>query len=360
MVQEGLQGIYNLFIEKINSTFKQIFEKLFKNQKFQNAEFYFIRDFPFFYFSIKIFSLNIFEISEFNNNNNNNTLSEIEDIKTSKFSFINNYKIFGFENSNANLININDIKNIYMEKFIASVTENFSRVFYLLILQEKSLENNFGNFEVFKEILNTDNVNLHLINYIKQMSWSYIDILDEFNLHSEEQILEADFFLLELSSNFSNLLNENYFEMIYLKLDELYYELAKIEININGLNNNNNTSIIYNNNNDKVNNTNININININNDKSINKNNEYSSIAKREAYNIIIFKYFYYLNVINKMNDVLLNFNSSNIKYLITNELKHSVEKANEKYQEFIFNEFLKRVIKNAKFILINKDMESL
>jgi hypothetical protein len=235
-----------------------------------------------------------------------------------------------------------------MEKFMANVTENFSRVFYLLILQEKSLENNFGNFEVVKEILNTDNVNLHLINYVKQMSWSYIDILDEFNLHSDEQILEADFFLLELSTNFSNLLNENYFEMIYLKLDELYCELAKIEINTNTNTNNNNNNISNNNNSS-------------NDSNKANNNKEFSSsMSKREIYNIIIFKYFYYLNVINKMNDVLLNFKSSNIKYLITNELKYNVEKNNEKYLQLIFNEFLKRVIKNAKFILINKDIDSL
>ena len=77
----------------------------------------------------------------------------MEEIKNSKFSLLNNFKIFGFGNSNAILIDINEIKKIFVEKFKAAVTENFSRVFYLIILQEKSLENNFGNFEVIKEIL---------------------------------------------------------------------------------------------------------------------------------------------------------------------------------------------------------------
>lgn len=331
MVQEGLQGIYNLFIEKINSTFKQIFEKILKNQKFQNSEFYFMRDFPYFYFSLKIFSLKIFEISEFN------SIEEMEEVKSSKFSLVNNYKIFGFGNSNAILIDIGEIKKIYLEKFKATVTENFSRVFYLIILQEKSLENNFGNFEVLKEILNTDNVNLHLINYVKQMSWSYIDFLDEFNLHSEEQILEADFFLLELSTNFSNLLHKNYFAMIYLKLDEFYSELKNIQINsVNDLSN---------------------LSTNNAGDKS---GNDVISLGKKESYLVLIFKYFYYLNVVNKMNDVLLNFRSSNIRYLITNELKQNVDENIEKYVQIIFNEFLKRITKDAKFILMNKDIESL
>lgn len=273
--------------------------------------------------------MNIFEISEFN------SPEELEEIKNSKFSLKNNYKIFGFGNSNALLIDIIEIKKIYLEKFKASITENFSRVFYLIILQEKSLENNFTNFEVVKEILISDNVNLHLINYIKQMSWSYIDLLDEFNLHSEEHLLSSDFFLNEMSHEFSLLLNKNYFSMIYLKLDEFFIELKGL--NIFSQNNLTANSL-------KIPNDNINL----------------DSPNKKEAYLLVIFKYFYYLNVVNKMNDVLLSFKSSNIKYLITDELKIDVERNIEKYTQLILNDFLKRIMKDVKFILMNKDGESL
>lgn len=318
MVQEGLREIYSLFIEKINSTFNQIIDKLINNQKFTNANFYFFKDFPFFYFCLKFYSLNIFAISEFEN-------KDFEETKSQNFSFLNNYKLFNIKNSSETpIVNINQLKNVYVEKLKISCEENFSRGFNLIKLQEKNFDGIFSNCILLRETIANENITLYLINYIKQMSWSYIDLLEEFNLNNEEIILDSDLFLFEISNVFSEKLKENFFDKIKLCLDELYKD---------------------------INNYNINLNENETEDK---KENKFQNL------NLLIFKYFYYLNILNKMNDILLNFQSSNVKYLITDNLKSYTETLLNNYNQSILNEFLKRLMKDLKFIMINKDINSL
>jgi hypothetical protein len=60
------------------------------------------------------------------------------------------------------------------------------------------------------------------------------------------------------------------------------------------------------------------------------------------------------------MNDILLNFQTSNIRFLITDNLKENTENSLNYYLQLIFNGILKRFMKDLKFILINKDFGSL
>ena len=313
MVQEGLRGIFNLYIEKINSTFKQILDKLSANHKFLNAYLYFTRDFPFFYFCVKFYCLEFCQIFRLN--------PQYEEAKKQNFSCINNYNLLNISNK-TNIINLNDWKNIYVEKYKISISENFKRAFNLLKLYEKNFEN--------KEFLSNENIILHLVNYIKQMSWSYIDLLDEFNLQSEEIILDSDFFLFEMSNIFSESLYENYFEKIILKLEDLILEIK------------NNSSNIF------------------ENSGISNYIGSVDGVGNNTSFSFTVFKFYFYLNSLCKMNEILLSFQVSNIKYLITTKLKGIIEENCVKYTNLIFNEFLRRIIKDLKLILINKDFNSL
>ncbi len=346
MVQEGLREIYSLFIEKINSTFNQINEKLLNNPKFQNASTYFFKDFPFFYFCVKFYSLNLFQLAEFER-------QEFEDLKSEKFALHNNYKLLGIkthsESSSASIISINLLKNKFVEKFSNACGENFSRTFNLIKLIEKSFDTNFSNFSLLKETIANDNITLYLINYIKQMSWSFVDLTEEFNICGDQSIiLDSDFFLFELACIFSEKLNQCYFEKIKLNLDELYKEIECYSINIkeNNYSNCEEKSL------DKI-------AIASTASTDSNKMGDSGSENKKNI-NLLVFKYFYYLNILNKMNDVLLNFQTSNIRFLITENLKESNEQALYYYLQLIFNDFLKRLMKELKFILINKDFGSL
>jgi len=328
MVQEGLREIYNLFVEKINSTFNQIIDKLINQPKFQNANSYFLKDFPFFYFCVKFYALNALQKSEFDNNR------DLEEIKSDTFIFLNNYKLLNMKKATeAPVIDINRLKNNFIEKLKITCEENFSRGFYLIKLQEKNLELNFNNNLLLKETITNENITLYLINYIKQMSWSYIDILEEFNLIGQEIILDSDYFLFEVSNLFSEKLYEHFFQQIKLRLGEIYNEIQAHKINLNE---------------------------NSNSLKEENASNSYEIEKNKGNINLLIFKYFYYLGILNKMNDVLLNFQNSNIRFLITDKLKVNTDLTLNHYINLIFNEFLKRIMKDLKFILINKDFSSL
>lgn len=345
MVQEGLKDIYSLFIEKINSVFNQTIKKILENQKFQNANAYFFKDFPFFYFCVKFYSFNLFELSEFDNN-------QFEDLKTEKFAFQNNYKLLGLKsNSDAKaVININLLKNKYVEKFSSACEENFSRTFNLIKLFVKNFDTNFFNKILIKETIANDNITLYLINYIKQMSWAFIDLSEEFGLSADNAIiLESDFFLFELAKIFSNKLNINFFEKIKQNLEELHKEIEAFDFT------NKNENDYKKINNETADDKNAYINNNNNNiiDGSVSAND-------KKHINLLVFKYFYYLNILNKMNDILLNFQTSNIRFLITDSLKDSTENALNYYLQLIFNGILKRLMKDLRFILINKDFASL
>lgn len=357
MVQEGLRGIYSLFMEKINSTFKQIIEKLTNNQKFQNANAYFLKDFPFFYFCVKFYSLNLFQLPEFSKES-----ISFEQIQTQHFCFFNSYKLINLKLPyKAAVINLNELKSRFIYKFKGSVSENFERAFNLHKLHEKNFENNFSNLSLLRESIINENVTLYLINYIKQMSWSYIDLSDEFGLNSEEIILDSDLFLHELSTIFSDNLNEFYFEKIKLKLEEILKEIKAATLNIQDSNsntadnsaskssiNNQSTEALATSNTNAISNiVNTGTNV-INNNETLNK------------FSLLILKFFYYLGILYKMNEVLLTFQVSNIKYLITHKLKEAVEHTIRHYTQQIMDEFLKRITKDIKFILINKDFASL
>ncbi len=321
MVQEGLREIYSLFIEKVNSTFNQIIDKLVNNQKFKNANFYFFKDFPFFYFCLKFYSLNIFAVSEFEN-------KDMEEMKSQNFCFFNNYNLLNSKNSSETpIINITKLKNLYLDKLRGICEENLSRGFNLIKLQEKNLDGIFSNCILLRETIANENITLYLINYIKQMSWSYIDLLEEFNLNNEEIILDSDLLLFEVSNLFSEKLKEKFFDKIKISLIELFNQIKNNNILVND------NEII---------------------DKHKNSENKPSSL------NLLIFKYFYYLNILNKMNDILFNFQSSNVKYLISDNLKSYTEFLLNEYTQTIFNEFLQRLMKDLKLILINKDFNSL
>ena len=340
MVQEGLREIYSLFIDKINSTFHQIINKLLNNPKFQNGNTYFFKDFPFFYFCVKFYSLSIFQLIEFERKG-------YEELKSDTFAFQNTYKLLGIKSHSESsaVININLLKNKFVEKFSNACEENFSRTFNLIKLIEKNFDTNFSNFNLLRETIANDNITLYLINYIKQMSWSFIDLTEEFNISGDNTIIfDSDFFLFELANIFSDKLNQSFFDKIKLNLDELYKEIDcyNIVVKENNILNNSNEE----NNFDKK-------------DSVISKSSE-SGFENKKNINLLVFRYFYYLNILNKMNDILLNFQTSNIRFLITDSLKESNEQALNYYLQLIFNEFLKRLMKDLKFILINKDFGSL
>lgn len=328
MVQEGLREIYNLFVEKINSTFNQIIDKLINQPKFQNANNYFLKDFPFFYFCVKFYALSALQRSEFDIN------KESEEIKSETFTFLNNYRLLNIKKvTEAPVIDITRLKNKFTERLQMTCEENFSRGFNLIKLQEKNLELYFNNNLLLKETITNENITLYLINYIKQMSWSYIDIQEEFNLIGQEIILDSDLFLFEVSNLFSEKLYEHYFQQIKLRLGEIYIEIQAYNINLNE---------------------------NSNSEKEEKACNSYEIDKNKGNINLLIFKYFYYLGILNKMNDILLNFQTSNIRFLITDKLKENTDLILNNYINFIFNEFLKRIMKDLKFILINKDFSSL
>lgn len=342
MVQEGLREIYSLFIEKINSTFNQIIDKLINNPKFRNASAYFFKDFPFFYFCVKFYSLSLFQLAEFER-------KEFEDLKSEKFTFQNNYKLLGLkaDSETNSAINISLLKNKFVEKFRNACEENFSRTFNLIKLNEKNFDAYFTNFILLKETIANDNITLYLINYIKQMSWSFVDLTEEFDLSGDHSVvLDSDFFLFQLANIFSEKLNQCFFEKIKMNLDELFKEIDSFNITVKE-NNICNSDFS-------------------NKDKNSNNHNK-TKISESETGNqnnknisLLVFKYFYYLSILNKMNDILLNFQTSNIRFLITDNLKESNEQALNYYLQLIFNEFLKRLMKDLKFILINKDFGSL
>jgi len=91
-----LKGIFNLFTEKVQSSFNQIIQKIKTNEKFSNALNYFIKDFIFFHFCVENFS------------------------KRTKVE-----------------VNIKELKDLYFEKFSYSVNENITRAFNLVTSLER-------------------------------------------------------------------------------------------------------------------------------------------------------------------------------------------------------------------------------
>ncbi len=93
---DGLKGIYYLYSDKVQSSISQIIQKIKQNEKFANALNYFIKDFLFFYFCIRNFALR-----------------------------------------NRVLICINELKQMFLERYMSIINENISRALNLIISLRK-------------------------------------------------------------------------------------------------------------------------------------------------------------------------------------------------------------------------------
>ncbi len=261
-----MQGIYVVFIETIELNLAQIIKNLKNHQKLGNAYNYFIKDFLFFYFQYKLHCCNL----------------EIE---------------FNPDKSLA------ELKAVFIEKFKYVIKENFTRAFNLVKNVEKNGEIN-GKFE--KE--NTVNVQIieHLVNYILNMSKSFLDLYEEFD--SDWQLLMADDLILEeIKISFSQSLIENYLEKIFLKLDGVITKLYE---------------------------------------------------NSKDEFEIQKFYFFYY--ILYKIKDVFLSFLNSNISYLISENLFDTVDNKLEFYMNQFYNCFLNHIAKDVKILLMYKDFTNL
>ncbi len=180
-----MKGIYDLFIDKIQSSFTQIFEKLKTNAKLSNSLFYFHKDFLFVYFSLKTY---------------------LDKIEITRVDFIQ------------------DLRYSFIAKYETTIKENFSRAFTLIKNVEKNAEMN-GKFEK-ENVVNLQIID-HFVKYIKFMSMSFVDINEEFS----ESLIQNDEILIEIKNIFSNQLKENYLMLIYQKLDHLFSNLNDINTN---------------------------------------------------------------------------------------------------------------------------------
>lgn len=191
-----MKGIYDLFTDKIKSSISQILDKIKLNSKFSNAHAYFVKDFVFFNFVIKLYSLNTF--------NTSNLDKEISSP-------------------------LDELKSVFVNKFKSAASENFNRALSLVKSVEKNAEAN-GRFER-ENIVNVQIID-HFVKYIKVMSMSFIDLNEEFSNYQEEEeenkinnthscIFKNDALLKELQESFSNLLAEKYFNLIFEKLDNV-------------------------------------------------------------------------------------------------------------------------------------------
>jgi hypothetical protein len=149
-----LRGIYDLFTDKIKSSISQILDKIKLNAKFTNAYAYFVKDFVFFYFVVKLYSLNTFNIN-LDNGNGRQVSSPLV-----------------------------DLKNVFVNKFKSAASENFNRAFSLVKSVEKIADTN-GRFER-ENIVNVQIID-HFVKYIKFMSMSFIDLNEEFSYNEEEE-----------------------------------------------------------------------------------------------------------------------------------------------------------------------------
>ena len=225
-------------------------------QKLGNAYNYFIKDFLFLYFQIK--------------NHCKKLESEFNIDKT-----------------------IIDLKIIFMEKFNIAIKENFIRAFNLVKSVEKNAESN-AKFER-DNIVNVQIIE-HLVNYIVNMSKSFIDLSDEFE-SDWEYLMSDDLILNEIKESFSHSLLENYLENIFTKLDMVITRLYE---------------------------------------------------SPKDVLEIQKFYIFYY--ILYKMKDVFLSFISSNISYLITENLYEKLETKLEFYMNQFYNCFSITLLRMLKF----------
>lgn len=92
MEADGLKGIFNLFTEKVQSSFTQIIQRMKTNDKLANALNYFTKDYLFVYFCI-----------------------------------------LNYQKKNRISINTQELKDLYFEKFKAAANDNISRALNLIV-----------------------------------------------------------------------------------------------------------------------------------------------------------------------------------------------------------------------------------
>ncbi|MCQ2816015.1 MAG: hypothetical protein MJ252_02005 [archaeon] len=242
-------------------------EKMKKNPIHSNGYNYFIKDFIFIYFSLKKLASVCYKYKQ-----------------SSKFPST-----------------INDIKAEFIKKFKDSISENFSRAFTLVKNIERTADAN-GNFE--KENIVNVHIIEHLVDYIKKMSQSFLDIYDEFynendiNFFSSEDIL-----IKELRAAFQEEIIKNYFDSIFSKLEQVLMTL-----------------------------------------------NEGSSSKDM----LLIQKFFYFYYIIYKLNDVFQSFQNSNVSYLVNDELIENLNEKLNSYMSSFYILFLNRT--SIKILLMNRD----
>ena len=178
-----------MFIEKIFSSMKQVFEKIKVNSKFVNSYFYFTKDFIYFYFSCK--------------------------------KLKNNQKII-FDS-------LSDIKKEFLLKFKEALTDNFSRAFKLVETIQKSAQSD-GQFE--KENIVNINIVEYIVDYIKKISQSFTDLYIEFAFTNEDPLFYSnqDSLINEMRNIFEEEINNHYLMPIYNLIENYLNFLTKEEI----------------------------------------------------------------------------------------------------------------------------------
>ena len=171
---------------------KQVFEKIKVNSKFVNSNYYFTKDFVFFYFSCK--------------------------------KLKNNTKIL-FEY-------LIDIKKDFIQKYKEALIDNFSRAYKLIQAIEKSTEK---GIEIEKE--NNVNIHLveHLVDYIKKISQSFTDLYTQFAFTEDEYLFYSnqDPLIIEMREIFYNEINSYYFIPIYNSIENIFKLIESDETKIN-------------------------------------------------------------------------------------------------------------------------------
>lgn len=252
----------------------QIIDRLQTNSKLNNSLSYFTKDFLYFYFIVKSFSLNAELIDE--------------------------------DSDDSKMINLLELKNLFMEKFRQVVTENFNRALSLV----KNVEKNAESSGFQKDNIVNINIIQHLINYIKQTSMSFVELTEDF----ESSLVQNDSLIKEIGSEFSKLLIENYLSKICEKIESVIYTINTINWE------------------------------HLNSDTSI----------------LVIQKFYFFFFILYKKNDVFVSFLNSNISFLITAEIQIGVENNIENYLNLFYLSFLNKITKDVKFLLMNKDFSYL
>jgi hypothetical protein len=193
------------------------------------------------------------------------------------------------------MISVEGLMNNFLDKFKNILTDNFQRGFNLVKNLEKSSEGS-GTFS--KD--NIVKIVQHLLNYIKNMSNSFVDLNEEF----DPQIILNDPFIEKLSNTFCTLFLENYFNNIF----------EKIQYCLNNLENETN-------------------------------------VEKNDVY-----KFYFFYFILLQMNEVFSFFlNCSKVNYLINENIHQTLKNALIKYMNSFYSIFMKRISKEIKLIAVNK-----